>query len=101
VYESTVCVQYVDEAFSGPPLLPSDPYLRAKARIWVDFILKFIMPNNRKVVQKQVQKEQEEAQSLLLENLLKITRAMNEEGPFFFGDTFGYVDIVLFSEVGQ
>ena len=96
-----MCVQYVDEVFPGPPLLPADPYLKAVARIWVDFCVKFITPNNRKLVQKQTREEQEEARVALLDNLLKITRAMDEEGPFFFGDTFGFVDIVLFSDVGQ
>jgi len=96
VYESVVLVEYIDEAFrNNIHLLPEDPYERAMAKIWVDFISKKIVPTFYTILQKQDKDDQDAAKTVLLNNLENLVKHMAHKGPFFQGETFGYVDIML------
>jgi glutathione S-transferase len=38
ITESTVIIEYLDEAFPGPQLMPKEPYWRARRRLWARWI---------------------------------------------------------------
>jgi len=39
ICESAIILQYIDEVWNhNPQLMPSDPYERAQARFWIDYI---------------------------------------------------------------
>lgn len=96
VYESHVCIEYIDEAWSGEQsLLPKDPYQRAKARMWGDFISKKIIPPYYRFLLKQSSEIQNEAREQFLAAILEFAKAMDEPGPFFQGTELGYVDIMF------
>ena len=37
IYESAIIDEYLEEKYPALPLMPKDPYQRARARIWIDF----------------------------------------------------------------
>lgn len=49
VRESSVICQYLDDTFGEPPLMPSDPYARARARAWLKYFDDVLHPALRAV----------------------------------------------------
>ncbi|KAJ9159731.1 hypothetical protein P3X46_025210 [Hevea brasiliensis] len=94
VVESLIAVQYIDEVWKDKvPLLPSDPYLRAQAKFWADFVDKKIHDPGRNIWAKKGE-EQEAAKKEFIESL-KLMEGELGEKPYFGGESFGYVDVVL------
>ncbi|KAG6621504.1 hypothetical protein I3842_Q022000 [Carya illinoinensis] len=93
VCESLIIVQYIDEIWNDrSPLLPSDPYQRAQARFWADFVDKKVAPRPGVLWGKG--EEQEAARNEFLETF-KILEGELGDKPYFGGETFGFVDISL------
>ncbi|KDO38596.1 hypothetical protein CISIN_1g027727mg [Citrus sinensis] len=94
VCESSIIVQYIDEVWKDKaPLLPYDPYQRAQARFWVDFIDKKMYDTSRKTWATKGE-EQEAAKKEFIEVLKTLGGELGDK-PFFGGDNFGYVDLCL------
>jgi len=97
VIESGIINEYIEEAWPGkgcsllPPL--TDPLKRSKARIWVDFIGKKLVPPFYRILQRQDEVGQADAVDELLQALKNFASEMDSEGPFFLGDRLGLVDI--------
>ena len=96
VYDSQICIEYVDESWcTGKALLPKDPYERAFVRIWSDHITKKIVPPFYAMLIKETEQERQESKDAILNNIQLLMNAMSENGPFFLGNEFGMVDIML------
>ncbi|KAM3195038.1 hypothetical protein ACQJBY_071234 [Aegilops geniculata] len=98
VCESLVILQYVDEAFAGPPLLPADPHERAVARFWAAFIMDKLVAPWQKVFTAKTEKEKAEGMEQTLSAVDVLEGGLKEcskGGSFFGGDNVGYVDVVL------
>ncbi|XP_059438699.1 probable glutathione S-transferase [Corylus avellana] len=95
VCESLVIVQYIDEVWNDrSPLLPSDPYQRAQARFWADFVeQKAVYAVGKKLFSTKGE-EQEAAKKEFLEIYKTLERELGDK-PYFGGETFGFVDIAL------
>ncbi|XP_010416819.1 PREDICTED: glutathione S-transferase U21-like [Camelina sativa] len=94
VCESIIQIQYIDEVWSDKnPFLPTDPYQRSQALFWADFIEKKLFLCGRKTWATKGE-ELEAAKKELIE-ILKTLQSELGDKPYFGGDTFGFVDIVL------
>ncbi|CAL5406077.1 hypothetical protein CsSME_00026703 [Camellia sinensis var. sinensis] len=94
ICESLPILQYIDEVWKDKsPLLPSDPYRRAQARFWADFIDKKIYAACKKVWMSKGE-DQEIAKRELIE-IFKLLEGELGDKPYFGGDNFGLVDIAL------
>jgi len=95
VNESLIIVQYLDEAFpETPSLLPSDPYARAQARFWADYVDKKVYDCGSRLW-KLKGEPQQQARAEMAE-ILKTLEAELGEKEFFGGDHgFGFVDAAL------
>ncbi|XP_030474888.1 probable glutathione S-transferase [Syzygium oleosum] len=94
VCESLIIVEYIDETWSHKaPLLPSDPYERAQARFWADFVDKKVYDLGRKLWMRKGE-EQDAAKKEFIE-CLKIVKSELGDKAFFGGKKFGFLDIAI------
>ncbi|KAF5473115.1 hypothetical protein F2P56_009753 [Juglans regia] len=95
VCESLIIVQYIDEVWNDrSPLLPSDPYQRAQARFWADFVDKKVFEITKRILWSRKGEEQEAANKEFFETF-EILEGELGDGPYFQAETFGFVDISL------
>jgi glutathione S-transferase len=105
LYESAVICEYLDEVYNdevkyGRSLLPrgkGEAYLRAKCRIWSDHISTRIIPAFYRFLQHQPEKEYslDDARKEFLGHIKTFTQACDPTGPFFLGERFSMVDVML------
>ncbi|KAG8084071.1 hypothetical protein GUJ93_ZPchr0010g10104 [Zizania palustris] len=105
VCESSVIVQYIDEAFAGtgPNLLPADSHERAAARFWAAFNDDTLKKASEQALRGKTEEEKAEGKKKAAEALEKLEgglRDCSKGKPFFGGDTVGYVDVMLGATLG-
>ncbi|KAL1864576.1 hypothetical protein Daus18300_007591 [Diaporthe australafricana] len=102
LYESLVLCEYLDEAHAdegkfGQKLLPEDAYERARCRLWIDHISTKIIPGFYKFIQHTPDKAYsiEDVRTEFLHNIKTLVEQMDGSGPWFLGDRFSLVDVML------
>jgi glutathione S-transferase len=100
ICESSVILQYIDEAFAGvgPSLLPEEPHGRAVARFWAAYIDGTLVKASSEASMAKTEEEKAEGKKQVaaaVETLEGALRDCSNGKPFFGGDTAGYVDVML------
>jgi len=94
IYESLVICEFLEDAYpTYKPLLPSDPVLRAKARLWIDHVSKAVIPPYQRLLQAQEREKQDAAREEYCVALRKFSKEV--QGPYFLGDEFSLVDVTI------
>jgi len=94
LYDSRVIIEYLDERFPHPPLMPVDPVARAQFRLAL-----YRIERDWYGLIGQIEQEPDRKQSLRLRRMLRDTVLQSEElfkvKPFFLSDEFSLVDATI------
>lgn len=95
LYESEIIMEYLDERFPHPPLMPVYPVARARTRLLLHRVNRDWYTLMNKILSKQTDPtELEASKKALLESILSVS-AMFREMPFFMSEEFSLVDCAI------
>jgi stringent starvation protein A len=95
LYESEIIMEYLDERFPHPPLMPVYPVARARTRLLLHRVNRDWYTLLNKILSKQIDvAEMEASKKALLESILSVS-AMFKEMPFFMSEEFSLVDCAI------
>lgn len=94
LYESKVIMEYLDERFPHPPLLPVYPVARAHSRLWMYRLERDWAPLVDTILSSKNKETVAKARKALKESLLAIAPIFSEM-PYFMSEEFTIVDCCL------
>ncbi len=93
LYDSRVIVEYLDERFPHPPLMPVDPVSRAKTRLALHRVEKDWYPLMHDIMNKG-EKSAAKARKMLRESIVA-SNELFKVMPFFLSEEFSLVDATI------
>ena len=93
LYSSHVIMEYLDERFPHPPLMPVDPVSRANNRLYV-YRIELDLYNQLDIILNGSDKAATKARKVIRDNLTAVAPVF-EHKPFFMSDEYSLVDCYL------
>ena len=93
LYEANIINEYIDERFPHPQLMPADPVMRARARLFL-FNFETELFSDIELLEKGTQKQQERARQQVAERLTELAPVFQKQ-KYMLGDEFSMLDVAI------
>ena len=93
LYESNIINEYIDDRFPHPQLMPADPVMRARARLFL-FRFEKELFSNIESIEKGSQKAADKARGIIRDNLAQIAPVFTKQ-KHMLGDEFSMLDVAI------
>lgn len=93
LYESNIINEYIDERFPHPQLMPADPVMRARARLFL-FRFEQELFTHVAILEHGTVKQQDKARFIIRENLTQIAPIFAKQ-KYMLGEEFSMLDVAV------
>jgi RNA polymerase-associated protein len=93
LYESNIINEYIDDRFPHPQLMPADPVLKARARLFL-FRFEGDLFSHIDAIETGTQRQADKARELVRDNLLQIAPVFAHQ-KYMLGDEFSMLDVAI------
>jgi stringent starvation protein A len=93
LYESNIINEYIDERFPHPQLMPADPVMRARARLFLHNFERDLFSHLNDIVNG-TPKVAEKARIIVRDNLTQIAPIFNKQ-KYMLGDDYSMLDVAI------
>lgn len=93
LYESNIINEYIDDRFPHPQLMPADPVMRARARLFL-FRFENELFCNIDAIESGTQKQADKARIAIRDNLTQIAPVFVKQ-KYMLGDEFSMLDVAV------
>ncbi len=93
LYEANIINEYIDERFPHPQLMPPDPVMRARARLFLHRFEQELFCHIP-AIEQGPQKAAEKARQMIRDNLTQIAPVFTKQ-KFMLGDEFSMLDVAI------
>jgi RNA polymerase-associated protein len=93
LYESNIINEYIDDRFPHPQLMPADPVMRARARLFL-FRFENELFVNIEALEKGNQKAADKARQMVRDSLTQIAPVFTKQ-KFMLGDEYSMLDVAI------
>jgi RNA polymerase-associated protein len=93
LYESNIINEYIDERFPHPQLMPPDPVMRARARLFL-FNMENDLFSHVHEMERGTAKSQDKVRQIIRDNLTQIAPIFAKQ-KFMLGDDYSMLDVAI------